>query len=85
MGVVTVPRYKEAEMTRTRLGKEVGSVKTDPEGWTYWPERNWTTNEPGFQCIAPSGARMGWFRTEAEAREKVARENEIWFSDRDPA
>lgn len=65
---------------RTRLGKVVGSVRTDPGGWTYWAERNWTSGEDGFQVIAPSGARMGWFRAEADAKRKVKRENEEWFS-----
>lgn len=67
-------------MTVTRLGKVVGSVKTDPAGWTYWAEKNWTTNEPGFITIAPSGARMKWCRTREEAEAEVARENEEWFS-----
>jgi hypothetical protein len=67
-------------MTLTRLGKVVGSIRTDPSGWTYWPERNWTTNAPGFQVIAPSGARMGWFTDEQDAQAKVKRENEEWFA-----
>jgi len=66
-------------MKRTRLGKVVGSFRTDAEGWTYWPEKDWTTNAPGFQVIAPSGARMEWFAQERDAREKVREENAHWF------
>lgn len=63
----------------TRLGKVVGSIKTDPDGWTYWAERNWTTNEPGYITVAPSGARMRWFADEADAQAEVERQNADWF------
>ena len=65
---------------RTRLGKVVGSIKTDPAGWTYWAERKWDTGEPGYVTVAPSGARWTWYATEEEARARVNRENAEWFS-----
>lgn len=67
-------------MKRTRLGKTVGSITTDPEGFCYWPEKNWTTNEPGFVTVAPSGARMQWFANEADAILYVAEQNREWFA-----
>jgi hypothetical protein len=37
---------------RTRLGKVVGSYNPPLDGWTYWPEKNWTTREDGFVVVA---------------------------------
>lgn len=65
---------------RTRLGKVVGSIRTDPQGFTYWAERNWTTQEDGFMVIAPSGARMSWHKSEADAQRRVVEENREWFA-----
>jgi hypothetical protein len=53
---------------RTMRGKVVGSYRPPLESWTYWAERDWTTGEPGFVVVAPSGARMEWVRTEADAK-----------------
>lgn len=59
---------------RTRLGKEVGSVKTNPDGWMVWPEGG------RFVLVAPSGARWKPYDTEEEAnRERDAR-NAEWFA-----
>jgi hypothetical protein len=56
-------------MQRTRLGKTVGSCKPPLEAWTYWQEgARWVT-------VAPSGARMAWFGTEAEAKTYADEEN----------
>ena len=63
-------------MTRTRLGKEVGSYKQPLDGYTYWSENNWKTNEPGFMVVAPSGARLTWVATEDEARAEAERLND---------
>lgn len=62
-------------MTRTRLGKEVGSYKQPLDGWTYWAEKNWGTNEDGFMVVAPSGARMEWVKTEKLAQAIVKMHN----------
>lgn len=64
--------------TRTRLGKVVGSVKLPLREFTYWPEKNWTTQVPGFVVVAPSGARLTWFPTEQEAQSEVNRKNKEW-------
>jgi hypothetical protein len=58
---------------RTRLGKVVGSVRQPLDGWTYWPERHWRTDEPGFIVAAPSGARFTWHADERDALAEVAR------------
>jgi hypothetical protein len=57
-------RYMER---RTRSGKIVGSYRQPLDRWTYWAEKNWTTNEDGFVVIAPSGARFEWVKDESEA------------------
>lgn len=67
-------------MKRTRLGKEVGSIKTDVDGFTYWAENDWTTGAPGFMLIAPSGARIKWFADEASVKVEVAGRNAEWFA-----
>lgn len=66
---------------RTRLGKIVGSAPpSNPEGYVYWPEANWTTGEAGYITVAPSGARMHWFADEADALAYVAEQNRDWFA-----
>jgi hypothetical protein len=64
----------------TRLGKTVGSIPTNRGPWIYWPESNWQTGERGFITVAPSGARMKWFASEADAQASVAEENSRWFA-----
>jgi hypothetical protein len=59
----------------TRSGKIVGSYKAPANDWCYWPESNWQTGEKGFITVAPSGARIDWFATEAEAKAYVAEKN----------
>ena len=66
-------------MTRTRLGKTVGSIKTDPAGWTYWPERN-RDGDVVYVVVAPSGARMESHYNEKDARQSAEWHNEDWFS-----
>jgi hypothetical protein len=67
------------EMTRTtRLGKVVGSITTDPDGFTYGGYRR--DGVDGFIIYAPSRARMEWFASEADAQEHVARKNAEWFA-----
>ena len=46
--------------------------------WCYWPEKNWTTGEPGFVVVAPSGARTKWYASEEEATQEVCREQRAW-------
>lgn len=71
--------------TRTRLGKVVGSITTDPNGFTYWAEKDWSTGEDGFVVVAPSGARMSWFPTETEAMFAATAANAEWFGTYRPA
>jgi hypothetical protein len=59
---------------RTRLGKIVGSVKTNPEGWSYWQDGD------RWLLVAPSGARTKSFETEDEARRERDGLNAEWFA-----
>jgi hypothetical protein len=61
---------------RTRLDKVVGSYKRPLPSWTYWSENDWTTGEPGYVVVAPSGARIEWVASEGEAQRLVAIRNE---------
>lgn len=65
---------------RTRSGKVVGSYRQPLDGFTYWPERNWTTGENGFIVVAPSGARMRWHADEASALLDAETSNAEWRS-----
>jgi hypothetical protein len=63
---------------RTARGKIVDSYRPPLTEFTYWPEKNSTTNEDGFVTVAPSGARMEWFKAEPDAVAYVATENAKW-------
>ena len=66
--------YYSGVEKRTRLGKVVGSIKTDPAGWTYWPEGD------KWMLVAPSGARWKVYDTEEDVRREVAGRNTEWFA-----
>jgi hypothetical protein len=59
---------------RTRSGKIVGSLRTDPSGWMCWQEGE------KWMLVAPSGARINEYDTEAEARREVDGRNAKWFA-----
>jgi hypothetical protein len=59
---------------RTRSGKVVGSVRTNPEGWVIWPEGD------KWMLVAPSGARWKSYDTEDDARREAQGRNAEWFA-----
>lgn len=56
-------------MTRTRLGKVVGSYRPPLQAWTYWQEGS------VWYVVAPSGARITSHATETDARAEAAQRN----------
>jgi hypothetical protein len=59
---------------RTRSGKVVGSVRTNPSGWTCWKESD------RWMLVAPSGARIKAYDSEEEARREADGRNAEWFA-----
>jgi hypothetical protein len=66
--------YDRSMEKRTRSGKIVGSVRTDASGWTCWQEGE------KWMLVAPSGARITAYDTEAEARREADGRNAEWFA-----